>query len=75
MLLADVLCDARVECSLLVKMCRKTGDGILWVGGWHLLRLVLLQGCANGWGGVPIGQPKGSQFPWTPLFRFLIKTD
>ena len=75
MLLADVLCDTGVECGLLVKMCRKTCDGTLQVGRWHLLQLVLHQGCAKGQGVSPIGQPKGSQFPQTPLFRFPIKTD
>ena len=74
-LLADVLCNSGVAGGHLVKMCGKTGDGTLWVGRWHLLHLVLLQGCANGQGVSPTGQPKESQFPWTPLFRFLIKTD
>ena len=58
----------------MVRMCGKTGDGMLQVVRWHLLHLDLLQGCANGWGVSPIWQPKGNQFPWTPLFRFPMKT-
>ena len=46
----DVLCDFGVAGGCLVKMCRKKGDGTLQVGGWYLLHLALLQGCANGWG-------------------------
>ena len=53
MLLADVSCDSRLVGGHLVQMCGKTGDGILQVGGWCLLYLVPLQGCADGWGGVP----------------------
>ena len=52
MLLVDVSCGSQLVGSCLVQMCGKTGDGTLLVGRWHLLCLVLLQGCADGQGGV-----------------------
>ena len=62
-LLADVLCNSGVVGSCLVKMCRKTGDGMLEVGGRHLLHLVLLQGYADGWGCPQQGNPRKAISP------------
>ena len=52
MLLADIFCGSGLVGGCLVQTCGKRGDGTLQVGGWCLLHLVLLQGCADGWGGV-----------------------
>ena len=62
MLLTDILCDSRLVGSCLVQMCRKTGDGMLQVGGWCLSIWFSSRAVPIG-GGVPIRQPEGSQIP------------
>ena len=74
-LLADISCGSALAGSHLVQTCRKTGDGTLWVGGWHQLCLVSSRDVLMGREVFPIRQPEGSQIPLTPLFRFLMGRD
>ena len=72
--LKHMLCNSGVMDGSLVKMCGKTGDGMC-----RLVGDAFSIGSSPGlcqWAGVsPTGQPEGSHFPWTPLFRSPVKTD